>query len=72
MRKRKLTMQSKQLPVIFLVLILMFVIGCGREAIYRGVYDGLQNREKMVNPSDEPNPQEEISYDEYKRERDSL
>ncbi|MBU0730955.1 MAG: hypothetical protein KKE17_15195 [Proteobacteria bacterium] len=44
--------------------------GCTKEQVYEGLYEGLKSREQMVYPSDEPIPQEQQNYDEYKKERD--
>lgn len=57
----------------FLCLFFLLLVGCEKDRIYEGIYKGMQTREQIVNPSNEPIPQEQQSYDEYKREReDSL
>jgi hypothetical protein len=39
------------------------------DRVYENIYKGLQKREQIVNPSDEPIPQEHPGYEQYKRER---
>ncbi|MEN8135409.1 MAG: hypothetical protein ABFS18_07710 [Thermodesulfobacteriota bacterium] len=56
----------------FLFLVLGVVAGCEKERVYEGIYEGMQQRERIINPSNEPIPQEQQSYDEYKRERDEF
>lgn len=63
-------MQLKYLSCIFLLLV--FIAGCAKEQVYRGMYDGMQKREQIVAPSNEPIPQEQPSYDKYTREREEI
>jgi len=43
-----------------------------KERVYEGVYEGLKQREQIVNPSNEPESQKLPSYDAYKREREKV
>jgi len=55
------------------VMILIFLAGCAsRERVYENLYEGLQQRERIVNPSDENVPGDHPSYKEYSREREDL
>ena len=51
-------------------LLLVFVSGCKKETVYEGIYEGMKHRERIINPSNEPIPPEQQSYDGYQRERD--
>ncbi|MFQ5586247.1 MAG: hypothetical protein ACE5GF_05425 [Thermodesulfobacteriota bacterium] len=51
-------------------LLIAFLISCSKERVYEGIYEGLQERERILHPSDDPIPQEQRSYDEYKIERE--
>jgi hypothetical protein len=45
------------------------LIGCAsKEKVYESVYEGLKQREQIVNPSNEPVPQKLPSYNEYLKE----
>lgn len=61
-------MRPNHLLLLFLFLILL--AGCEKDRVYEGIYEGMHKREQIVNPSDDPIPQEHQSYDEYKRDRD--
>lgn len=54
------------------ILFFIFILtGCAsKEKVYQGVYEGLKQREQIVNHSNEPVPQKLPSYDEYKKERE--
>jgi len=55
------------------VLFFFFLTGCmSKERVYEGVYEGLKQREQIVNPSNEPESQKLPSYDAYKREREKV
>jgi hypothetical protein len=56
--------------LLFIGLLLLSIAGCAKEKIYESMYEGMKKREQIVNPSNEPIPQEQPSYDEYKRERE--
>jgi hypothetical protein len=43
-----------------------------KERVYESIYEGMKQRERIVNPSNDPIPQEQQSYDEYKREREEF
>lgn len=54
---------------------ILTLLACGctpTDTVYRNLYEGMQKREEMVNPSAEPIPQDAITYDAYKRERDTI
>ena len=60
------------LPVTLALALLAFS-GCSpAEKVYRNMYDGLQKREQMVNPSDDLLPRENSSYDAYTKEREEI
>ena len=59
-------MQCKFLLIISLLAV---IAGCTKERIYENIYDGLQKREEIVHPSDEPTIDKQQSYEAYKRER---
>jgi len=61
-------MEFRYLTCMFLILV--FVSGCERETIYEGIYEGLQHRERIINPSNEPITPDHPGYDEYQRERE--
>jgi|GEM_PF-2695056 len=61
-------MQFKHFSLLCLFLIL--VAGCEKDSVYENIYEGLQKREQIVNPSNDPSSQEQQSYDAYKRERE--
>ena len=63
-------MQFKYLSFMFLLLV--FVAGCEKERVYESIYEGMKQRERIVNPSNDPIPQKQQSYDEYKREREEF
>ena len=41
-----------------------------KERVYENLYEGLQHRERLVNPSEEDVPTEHRDYKDYKRERE--
>ena len=54
---------------------LLLILACSctsKDQFYQGVYEGLKNREEVVNPADDPVPPRQPSYDEYKREREEI
>ena len=56
-----------------LCLLSLFIAGCAKDRVYGNMYEGLKKREQIVNPSNGSISQEQLSYDEYKREKeDSL
>jgi hypothetical protein len=59
-------MRLRKLVCIFLLIIA--VAGCEKERVYENIYDGLHRREEIVNPSDDPVPAGQPSYDAYKKE----
>lgn len=60
----------KRNSLLLLALPVLLLSGCSKEGFYEGMYHGLQQREEMVHPTDEPVPPEQPSYDEYRRERE--
>ena len=49
---------------------LLLMAGCAcHECLYRNVYNGLQKREEIVQPSDRPADQPPQGYDAYAREQ---
>ena len=48
----------------------MLVAGCEKDRVYENMYDGMIKREQILNRADEPIPQEQQSYDQYKKERE--
>jgi len=68
----KIGVQTWRVMVIFsyMFLLLLFIAGCTKERVYEGIYEGMKQRERIVNPSNDPIHQEQQSYDEYKRERE--
>ena len=67
----KIGVQTWRVMVIFsyMLLLLLFIVGCTKERVYESIYKGMKQRERIVNPSNDPIPQEQQRYDEYKRER---
>ena len=70
----KIGVQTLRVMVIFsyMFLLLLFIAGCTKERVYESIYEGMKQRERIVNPSNDPIPQEQQSYDEYKREREEF
>jgi hypothetical protein len=70
----KIGVQIRRVMVIFsyMFLLLLFIAGCTKERVYESIYEGMKQRERIVNPSNDPIPQEQQSYDEYKREREEF
>ena len=68
----KIDVQTRRVMAIFfhMFLLLLFIAGCTKERVYESIYEGMKQRERIVNPSNDPIPQEQQSYDEYKRERE--
>jgi hypothetical protein len=65
----------KRTGLLVFILLSICVWGCqSKEQVYRGVYEGLNNREQVIRPTSEPNPQPvtqpKPGYDAYKRERE--
>ena len=56
------------LPCLFFLLL----AGCEKDRVYENIYEGMQKREQIVHPSNEPIPPEQPSYDAYKREREEV
>ena len=63
-------MQFKYLPLLCLLFLLL--TGCEKDRVYESIYEGMHNREEIVNPSDDPIPQKHQSYDKYKKEREEI
>jgi len=55
---------------LFAVFLLSLTEACTKERVYENIFEGMQKREQIVNPSDEPIPPKQPNYEEYKRERD--
>lgn len=55
--------------ILFVFLLAIAAVGCTKDRVYENIYDGLQKRGEIINPSDEPIPPEPPSYDVYKKER---
>jgi hypothetical protein len=51
------------------VLLIIAEAGCTKDRVYENIYEGMQDREQMVNPADDPIPPERQRYNAYKRER---
>ena len=60
----------KTVSLLLLAVSGLLLSGCSREGFYQGMYHGLQQREEMVHPSDEPFSPEQPSYETYRRERE--
>ena len=56
----------------YMFLLLLFIAGCTKKIVYESIYEGMKQRERIINPSNDPIPQEQQSYDEYKREREEF
>ncbi|MCI5142069.1 MAG: hypothetical protein D3909_10180 [Candidatus Electrothrix sp. ATG1] len=54
------------------LIVFLFLSGCSKEGFYQGMYHGLQQREEMVQPSDDSFPPEQPSYETYRREREEV
>lgn len=52
--------------------IILLTAGCTKERVYEGLYEGMQNREELVRPADEPGGAPAPSYQSYQRERDTV
>jgi hypothetical protein len=70
-------MRNKKHQPIPLLVTLAFALhacsGCSpTEKVYRNMYNGLQNREQMLNPNDDHLPRENSGYDAYKKEREEI
>lgn len=51
----------------FSILVLLLLLGCSKEGLYRGLYEGATTHEKLQNT---PDPlHEPVSYEQYERER---
>ena len=70
----KIGVQTLRVMVIFsyMFLLLLFIAGCTKERVYESIYEGMKQRERIVNPSNDPIPQEQQSYDEYKMGREEF
>ena len=70
----KIGVQTLRVMVIFsyMFLLLLFIAGCTKERVYESIYKGMKQRERIVNPSNDPIPQEQQSYDEYKMGREEF
>jgi hypothetical protein len=70
----KIGVQIWRVMVIFsyMFLLLLFIAGCTKKRVYESIYEGMKQRERIVNPSNDPVPQEQQSYDEYTREREEF
>ena len=58
-----------KLKYLFFICFLVLVAGCEKERVYENIYDGMMKREQILNREDKPIPQEQPSYDQYKKER---
>jgi hypothetical protein len=59
------------LKFLVVTLFLGLLFGCAiKERVYENIYEGLKQREQIVNPPNEPGTQKLPSYDQYKRERE--
>lgn len=58
--------------LLLLCLFFLILAGCEKESVYENIYEGMQKREQIVHPSNEPIPPEQQSYDAYKREREEV
>ncbi|MFH1216797.1 MAG: hypothetical protein V1706_09900 [Pseudomonadota bacterium] len=56
--------------IVFICVFFLFVAGCEKERVYENIYEGMKKREQIVNPSDEPIPEQQPSFDEYQRARE--
>ena len=70
----KIGVQTLRVMVIFsyMFILLLFIAGCTKERVYESIYEGMKQRERIVNPSNDPIPQEQQSYDKYEREREEF
>jgi len=70
----KIGVQTLRVMVIFsyMFILLLFIAGCTKERVYESIYEGMKQRERIVNPSNDPIPQEQQSYDEYKMGREEF
>lgn len=61
----------KKIRFLAIPLLLLLLSGCSsRQSFYEIIYNGLQNREALVRPSEEPVPPQQPSYEAYQQERD--
>jgi len=58
--------------LIIIVLFLAATCCSRRERVYENMYEGLQMREQIVNPTEEPVPPPPPDYREYKRDREKI
>lgn len=72
-QKKDLVVPAKRVKRFSLLLVTVFFLSaCSQEGFYQGMYHGLQQREEVVHPSDEPFPDEQPSYEAYRREREEV
>ncbi len=56
-----------------LFFIIALSLGCSKERIYEGMYEGLKARQRIVGPPNETNSNEpSLSYRQYKNEKNKL
>ena len=55
---------------LLLICFFVFIAGCEKDRVYKNIYDGMEKREQILNRTDEPIPQEQATYDQYKKERE--
>lgn len=59
--------------LIVLGVLVLAVGGCAAtDGLYRGIYQGLQIREELVNPSAGPGKDRPLTYSEYAAERQRI
>ena len=57
---------------VFFFFFFAIISGCtSKEHVLRGIYEGMQTREQMINSS-EPVPPPHPSYDQYQKEREKI
>jgi hypothetical protein len=69
------SMESLGYKIMGLIILipLLAATGCtSRERVYENIYEGLQMREQIVNPSQEPVPPRPPDYSVYKRDREDI
>lgn len=57
--------------IVSMVLVLLALSGCSRDAVYRNLYEGMRVQSELQRfPEDNRKEQNPISYDQYKREQE--
>jgi hypothetical protein len=62
----------EKISLLLLTILALLLIGCSKEGFYEGMYQGLQQREEVVHPDNDPFPPDQPSYDDYRREREEV